>query len=84
MIQTFKLKKVIRFVQIKGIYHNDKKAFGFVDTVTNKFIEFSGNQFFDSFEDFTLCYEISKSEIEFNRLFNLIHKKWFKVKLTKP
>lgn len=45
---------MIRFIDLTGqIYLDDvKKSFAFFDTTTDKFLEFSGNQYWDNEEDF--------------------------------
>lgn len=45
---------MIRFIDLTGrIYLDDEeKAFAFFDTTTDKFCEFSGNQYWDKLEDF--------------------------------
>ncbi|ROH98267.1 hypothetical protein EGI16_21560 [Chryseobacterium sp. G0240] len=45
---------MIRFIDLTGqIYLDDEeKSFAFFDTITDKFCEFSGNQYWDNIEDF--------------------------------
>ena len=49
---------MIRFIDLTGqIYLDDEeKSFAFFDTVTDKFCEFSGNQYWDNIEDFKSDY----------------------------
>ncbi|TDD77106.1 hypothetical protein [Flavobacterium caseinilyticum] len=62
---------MIRFLKITGIYLDDKKSFAFYNTVTNKLLEFDGNQVFDDLEDFDLYYT-SKCGYDYDRLTGLI------------
>jgi len=47
---------MVRFVEMKGIYGDDTKSFGFYDTVRDKFIYAGGVCIFDSLKEFTDAY----------------------------
>lgn len=50
---------MIRFIDLTGqMYLDDEKiSFAFYDTITSKFCQFSGNQYWDNIEDFKNDYK---------------------------
>lgn len=67
---------MIRFLEIKGIYLDDKKSFAFYNTVTERLLEFDGSQVFDDLEDFNLYYT-KKCGYDYDRLIVLIPLDYF-------
>ncbi|OOV19086.1 hypothetical protein [Flavobacterium sp. LM4] len=67
---------MIRFLEIKGVYLDDKKSFSFYNTVKDKLLDFDGSQVFDDLEDFDLHYT-SKCGYDYDRLIGLIPSGYF-------
>jgi hypothetical protein len=67
---------MIRFLEIKGVYLDDKKSFAFYNTVMDKLLDFDGSQVFDDLEDFDLYYT-SKCGYDYDRLIRLIPSDYF-------
>lgn len=67
---------MIRFLKITGVYLDDKKSFAFYNTVTDRLLEFDGNQVFDDLEEFDLYYT-SKCGYDYDRLTGLIPSDYF-------
>lgn len=67
---------MIRFVEVHGIDIDDnKKYFGFYDTTTNTFLDFSNSFVFESISDFELFYDENR-KIAKKRLDGLIPDSW--------
>lgn len=66
---------MIRFVEITGIYLDDKKSFGFYNTVKDSFVNLNGAVVFDDLEDFDEMY-CESCGFEYERLRSLIPEKW--------
>jgi hypothetical protein len=67
---------MIRFLEITGVYLDDKKSFAFYNTVTDRLLDFDGSQVFDDLEDFDLCYT-SNCGYDYDRLIRLIPSDYF-------
>lgn len=67
---------MIRFVEMEGIYLDDKKSFGFFNTVTDTFISMNGCHAVDSVKEFEQMYS-SSCGYDYDRLRSLIPKRWF-------
>ena len=66
---------MIRFIEMKGIYLDERKPFGFFNTVTDTFIGLSNTYAFDSIEDFEMMYDKS-CNVNYDRLKSLIPNDW--------
>ena len=66
---------MIRFVEMKGIYLDDSKSFGFYNTVTDTFIGLSDTYAFDSIDEFEMMYDKS-CNVDYDRLKSLIPNDW--------
>lgn len=66
---------MIRFLEIKGYYFDNKKNFAFIDTITDKFVNIGGNYIFHDYNDFIL-YSRHIKEKKYNTLNKLIPKKY--------
>ena len=71
------LRIMIRFVEMKGIYLDDnKKSFGFYNTVTDTFVGLADNTYvFDSIDEFEELYN-SSCNVDYDRLKSLIPNDW--------
>jgi hypothetical protein len=67
---------MLRFLEIVGVYPDDKKSFAFFDTVKNRVLEFDGEQVFDDIEEFDLYYT-TECGFSYDRLISLIPKYYF-------
>lgn len=66
---------MIRYINLEGQIHNSnnkKQSFAFFDTITDKFCEFSGNQYWDSLDEFKEDYTGN----DIDRFLNLIPKQY--------
>ena len=63
---------MIRFIDLGNQIMDDYNEFSFYDTTIEKFVEFQGNQTWDSIEDFTNDYEGK----ELDRYLKLIPDDW--------
>jgi hypothetical protein len=66
---------MLRFVEMTGIYLDDKKSFGFYNTVNDTFLCFNGTYAFDSVKEFIYMYNEDCGD-DYGRLKSLIPKKW--------
>lgn len=66
---------MVRFVEMKGIYLDDTKSFGFYDTVTDTFISIDDIYVFDSVEEFDDIYTNSCG-FDYYRLKSLVPPDW--------
>lgn len=76
---------MIRFIDLGKQYWEENefanKSFAFINTVTDRFVEFNTNQFWDTKEDFTedykqSGYECIPSEEGLERFLSLIPEDW--------
>ena len=51
---------MLRFIDLKGQLTDGDADFAWYDTITDKFLTFSGNQTWSSWDDFAVDYEISE------------------------
>ena len=66
---------MIRFVEMKGIYLDERKSFGFYNTITDTFIGLTGTYAFDSVKEFEMFYDKSCG-VGYDRLKSLIPNDW--------
>jgi hypothetical protein len=67
---------MIRFVEMTGIYLDDRKSFGFYNTVPDVFVGLSGSYTFDSVKDFEMLYD-KNCGVDFERMKSLIPQSWY-------
>lgn len=72
---------MIRFVEMTGIYLNDRKSFGFYNTITDAFVGLSGYYTFDSVKDFEMLYD-PNCGVYFERMKSLIPQSWYDYEKT--
>jgi hypothetical protein len=69
---------MIRYVHIGNqIYLSDAnsvESFAFFDTIVSRFVEFDGEQVFDTVEDLLSAYDADPSDVDINRLLALMPK----------
>lgn len=73
---------MIRFVEMKGIYIDDRNSFGFYNTVTDTFVGLSGSYAFDSIKDFEMMYD-ENCGVDYERMQSLIQQYWIENKQEK-
>jgi hypothetical protein len=64
-----------------GIYLDDRKSFGFYNTVTDVFVGLSDSYAFDSVKDFEMCYN-KNCGVDYERMKSLIPQSWYDYEKT--
>lgn len=60
---------------MKGIYLDDRKSFGFFNTITDTFVGLTDTYAFDSVDEFEMLYD-SNCNVDYDRLKSLIPSNW--------